>query len=381
MRIAFNATPLLSPLTGVGQYASHLARQLLNRMPEGIEPEFFYGLYWDKQVRDAPLPAARKLLPWLRNHVPFAYPIRKALMNRRFARHAVGRGFDVYHETSYLPMRFDGPIVVTVHDLSWIRYPETHPRERVATMDRHFPAALARADLIITDSAFVKRELIEVFNLDPNRVRPVLLGVESLFRPHSALETRASLASLGLHHGRYLLAVGTLEPRKNLSAALDAYARLPAALRQAYPLAIAGMHGWHTAELEQKMAPLVARGEIRLLGYLPRQALAHVTAAASALVYPSKYEGFGLPPLEAMACGVPAIASNVSSLPEVVGDSGILVAPSDIEALTDAMTVMLQDSELRSTLSTRARARSLDFTWERCAEETLHVYRDAIARR
>jgi alpha-1,3-rhamnosyl/mannosyltransferase len=380
MRIAFNATPLLSPLTGVGQYAFHLAQQLLARVPEGIDPEFFYGLYWDRAVREAPLPAARALLPWLRNHVPFAYPMRRALMNRRFSRHAAGRGFDVYHETSYLPMRFDGPTVVTAHDLSWIRYPETHPRERVATMDRHFPAALERADLVITDSAFVKQELVDVFGVDPDRVRPVLLGVEPRFRPCPPQETQPSLAPLDLRHGRYLLAVGTLEPRKNLPTALDAYARLPAAMRQEYPLVIAGMRGWHTAELERTMAPLVARGEIRLLGYLPRPVLAHVTAGACALVYPSLYEGFGLPPLEAMACGVPAIASDVSSLPEVVGEGGLLIDPHDVGGLTAAMETMLQDTGLRDRLSARARARSLQFTWERCASETLQVYRDAIAR-
>jgi alpha-1,3-rhamnosyl/mannosyltransferase len=378
MRIAFNATPLLSPLTGVGQYAFHLAHQLLARSPQGVDPEFFYGLYWDRAVRDAPLPAARKLLPWIRNHVPFAYPMRKALMNRRFARHATDARFDVYHETSYLPMRFDGPTVVTAHDLSWIRYPETHPHERVVTMDRHFPAALQQADLVITDSAFVKQELIDVFGVAPDRIRPVLLGVESLFHPCSPTETQPSLAPLDLHHGQYLLAVGTLEPRKNLQAALDAYARLPSATRNAYPLVIAGMRGWHTDELEQKMAPLIARGEIRLLGYLPRQALAHVTAGACALVYPSLYEGFGLPPLEAMACGVPAVASNVSSLPEVVGDGGLLTDPHDVVALTAALASVLDDEEFRSHLSARAYARSLRFTWERCANDTLQVYRDAI---
>lgn len=379
MRIAFNATPLLSPLTGVGQYAFHLAQQLLSRAAEGVDAEFFYGLYWDKVVRDAPLPSARTLLPWIRNHLPFAYPMRRALMNHRFGRHAAGRGFDVYHETSYLPMRFDGPTVVTVHDLSWIRYPETHPRERVDTMNRHFPQALEQASLIITDSAFVKQELIDVFGIQQDRVRPVLLGVEPLFRPLTPMETQSSLAPLGLHHGRYLLAVGTLEPRKNLRNALEAYSRLPVTLRQTCPLVIAGMRGWHTTELEHDMARLVARGEIRVLGYLPRSTLATVTAGAAALVYPSLYEGFGLPPLEAMACAVPAIASELSSLPEVVGDAGMLVDPHDTDSITAAMKTMLQDDDLRNRLAAQARTRSLGFTWEHCADDTLQVYRDAAA--
>jgi alpha-1,3-rhamnosyl/mannosyltransferase len=176
-------------------------------------------------------------------------------------------------------------------------------------------------------------------------------------------------------HGEYLLAVGTLEPRKNLSAALHAYRSLPASLRARYPLVIVGMLGWKTSALEQSLAPLVQAGEVRQLGYLPREELAVVTAGAMAMVYPSLYEGFGLPPLEAMACGVPAITSNTSSLPEVVGDSALTMAPHDVDLLASHMRDMLTQPELRQQLSERALARSRTFSWARCVDETLDAYR------
>lgn len=149
------------------------------------------------------------------------------------------------------------------------------------------------------------------------------MGAEELFKPLESQETFEVLNILGLMHQNYILAVGTLEPRKNLQVAIFAYMRLPVRIRKKFPLVVVGMKGWHTSALEKQMAPLIASGEIRLLGYLKREELAIVIAGALTLVYPSIYEGFGLPPLEAMSCGVPVIASNVS--PEVVGDTGFLV--------------------------------------------------------
>jgi glycosyltransferase involved in cell wall biosynthesis len=139
------------------------------------------------------------------------------------------------------------------------------------------------------------------------------------------------------------------------------------------------MTGWHTSDLEQTLAPLIRAGEVRQLGYLPRKDLVNVIAGATALVYPSVYEGFGLPPLEAMACGVPVIASNVSSIPEVVGSTGILVNPQDETQLMQAMLTVTQAPEIRDALAAQALARSRTFSWTRCARETVDVYRAAVA--
>jgi glycosyltransferase involved in cell wall biosynthesis len=222
---------------------------------------------------------------------------------------------DLYHEPNFLAYDFDGPTVITVHDLSWIRYPHMHPAERVSSMERYFEPSVKSATRIITDSEFVKRELVDVFGVRPEVIHPVLLGVAKDFHPHSGLET----------------------------------------------------------------ADLLRSGRVRQLGYLSRADLVKVVAGARCMVYPSVYEGFGLPPLESMACGVPVIASNVTSLPEVVGEAGLQLAPDDVDAWSDAMSALLSDDELHGRLSLMALIRSAQFSWSRCVNETRDVYAQALA--
>lgn len=377
MQVAFNATALLSPLTGIGQYAHHLALGL-QQIPE-IDVNFFYGTGWSRDVRGKPLPNVTTIKTLVRRFLPNSYAVSRAFQQNRFSEFTRKTPHDVYHEPNFLAYRFDGPSIITVHDLSWIRHPEMHPIARVRAMDKYFKPGLDRASLILTDSEFVKRELIDVFNVKPERIRPVLLGVEALFHPRSADETRSVLDANGLLHGQYLLAVGTLEPRKNLGVALQAFMRLNPQLRKRFPLVLVGMKGWHTSALEQQIAPLVAAGEIRQLGYLAREDLAKVIAGATTLIYPSIYEGFGLPPLEAMACGVPVITSNVSSIPEVVGDTGVMIAPDDVDGLVEAMKTMLTAPELRADMARKALVRSAQFTWANCVTQTVDAYRSVIS--
>ena len=378
MRVAFNATALLSPLTGIGQYANHLALGL-HQIPE-VDLNLFYGTGWSRDVRGKPLPRVATIKALVRRFLPNSYAVSRVFQQNQFSKFTRQTPFDIYHEPNFLAYRFDGPSIITVHDLSWIRYPEMHPIARVRAMDKYFQPGLDRASLILTDSEFVKRELIDVFNVKPERIRPVLLGVEALFHPRSADETRSVLDVNGLLHGQYLLAVGTLEPRKNLAVALQAFMRLDPQLRKRFPLVLVGMKGWHTSALEQQIAPLVAAGEIRQLGYLAREDLAKVIAGATTLIYPSIYEGFGLPPLEAMACGVPVITSNVSSIPEVVGDTGVMIAPHDVDGLVEAMKTMLMAPELREVMARKALARSTQFTWANCVMQTVDAYRSVVSR-
>jgi glycosyltransferase involved in cell wall biosynthesis len=377
MKLAFNAVALLSPLTGVGRYAQEIASQL-STMPE-VEPQFFYGTHWRDSLEIQVPARVQQAMPLIRAHLPWSYEIRRWVQMTAFKRGIKNKNFQLYHEPNHLLLPFDGPSVLSVHDLSWIRYPQMHPIERVRAMNKYFEPGLRRATRILTDSKFIKHEIIEVFGVRPEIIHPVGLGVEAIFSPRNALQTRSTLTELGLQHGQYLLAVGTLEPRKNLGVALRAFMALPAATRKRHPLVLVGMTGWHTSDLEQTLAPLIRAGEVRQLGYLPRKDLVNVIAGATALVYPSVYEGFGLPPLEAMACGVPVIASNVSSIPEVVGSTGILVNPQDETQLMQAMLTVTQAPEIRDALAAQALARSRTFSWTRCARETVDVYRAAVA--
>lgn len=378
MRIALNATSLLSPLTGIGQYTYQLAQGL--RARQEVELDMFYGNGWSKDLRDRPMVHIKTLKTLLKKFVPQTYAVSRVYQQYRFNGRAHNKLGGLYHEPNFLAFKYKGPLVLTVHDLSWIRFPETHPKDRVEAMNKYFQNGLERASMIITDSQFVKNELKDLFRIDDARIQSIPLGVESLFRPQTSAETLPVLQRLGLTHQKYILAVGTLEPRKNLQAALLAYMQLPAQMRKHFPLVLVGMKGWHTSSLEKQMAPLVASGEIRLLGYLQREDLATVTAGALSLVYPSIYEGFGLPPLEAMACGVPVIASNVSSLPEVVGDTGLLVEPHDIDSITKAIETMIAAPDIRQQSSQKALLRSANFSWDACVDQTMDIYKRVLSK-
>jgi alpha-1,3-rhamnosyl/mannosyltransferase len=372
MHLAFNATALLSPLTGIGQYSFHLAHGLMEQ--EDIDLELFYGAYWDKRLNATPSNTLASSLPWLRRHVPYSYELRRWVQNFRFNQGIKQKKFDIYHEPNILSLKFDGPTVITVHDLSWIRHPDAHPIERVKAMNRYFEGGLRKADAIITDSIFVKQELMDVFGISPGLISSIPLGVESLFKPMTANHTEVILRKYDLVHRQYFLAVGTLEPRKNLSLALKAYLQLPVSIRNVYPLVLIGMKGWHTSALELQLLPLIRTGQVRQLGYLERIELATLMAGALTLVYPSIYEGFGLPPLEAMASGVPVICANSSSLPEVVGDAGVLVDPYNDTDLVQVLLQMIEDNLWRSEMAGKAIQRASMFTWQICVEKTIAVY-------
>ena len=376
MKLALNTTPLLSPLTGIGQYIWHLA-QALQAIPE-VNADYFYGVAWQHELKAYASAQAGKAFSLARQYLPFSYEIRRFVQTQRFKSHARKQGFDVYHEPNYLTMPFEGPTVLTVHDLSWIRYPETHPVERVKAMNKHIEASLASAQCILTDSVFIRQEVIDKFGIAPNRIQAIPLGVSTEFQPKTAQQSQTVLQRYALNHGQYFLAVGTLEPRKNLSIVFDAYQQLPPAIRQRYPLVLAGLKGWHTQAIEQAFMPLLHSGELRLLGYVPREDLTMLTAGALTLVYPSIYEGFGLPPLEALACGVPPIVSNVSSLPEVVTQGGIKIDPQDSVALANAMQQLVDDSAFRQLLSQEAYERAQQLTWQQCANKTFASYQQAI---
>ena len=377
-RIAINALPLLLPRTGIGQYAYHVIRGMQARLVR--PPALFYGYDWDEAIRRPAPPEPPTLVQQVKQRMPFGYELARFLQQRAFDARVKRERFDLYHEPNFLAQRFDGPTVVTVHDISWVTHPETHPAERVRAMNKTMPRVVREARLLIADSESTRRDVIRHYSVPPERVRTVLLGVTGEFIPMDAASTRAALDRMGLEHGAYVLAVGTLEPRKNLATAIAAYAALPEALQARHPLAIAGMRGWGDQRLSPQAAALVAQGRIRLVGFVPQEDLPALYAGARVFVYPSLYEGFGLPPLEAMACGAPVIVSNRSSLPEVVGDAGIQVEALDVDALAARLRELLEDEALRARLAAAGHERSKQFTWDRTLDQTLAVYADALSR-
>ena len=377
IKLAFNAVPLLSHLTGIGQYVRALGEELLKS--EELDVSFFYGVGWDRGLRDKVLPpVANNFKLVVRKHLPYSYELNRWAQQKVFSRGVRGVKPTLYHEPSFLSYRFEGSTVLSVHDLSWIRYPETHPAERVRAMHKFFEPSLGRADLVITDSDYVRGELIEVFGVEAAKVQTIHLAADDVFQRMSSEETRPVLQGMSLTHGQYWLAVGTLEPRKNLGLLLEAFSRLPASLRKRCPLVIAGMKGWGEEGWMRALPSMVQSGDVIYNGYLPRKEQAALVAGAKALVYPSLYEGFGLPLVEAMQCGVPVIASNASCLPEVLGGAGVLVDPNDPGSLKDRLLELMDDKDLATRLGEKSLKRSQDFSWKKCAQETLSVYKRAL---
>ena len=221
MRVAFNSIALLSPMTGIGQYSAQIAKGLVDH-PE-ISAEFFYGRRWGDSIYPPVLKDRPGPLRALLRRLPLTYDMTHLVRSFAFSRRARAAKFDLYHESNFLAFPFDGPLVLTVHDLSWIRHPETHPLARVRAMNRYFEPSLRRASTVLTISEFGKRELIDVFSMDPARIRPITLGFGPEFHPRTSAQTLPVLQRLGLTHGQYFLAVGTLEPRKNLLLTLRSY--------------------------------------------------------------------------------------------------------------------------------------------------------------
>lgn len=383
MKLLVNGIPLLSPLTGIGQYTRQLCSELV-RQPD-IDLLMSYGMRYERGLHLPSASTTRSLqagYSLLRKILPRPRQLKRLVEETRFtwtSRRILREGY-LYHEPNLLPLPYEGPTVITLHDLSCFDHPETHPEERVSIMHRELPPAVERVDHIIVISEATRRAVQQRFGVDDSRITVTLLAADPRFAPRPADSLRAALAELALSPGGYLLSVGTLEPRKNLTTLFEAYAGLPDAVRQRYPLVVVGMPGWRTEGLMASAQQLVSRGELRFMGYVDDAVLPLLYAGAAAFAYPSRYEGFGLPPLEAMACGVPVLASSATSLPEVVGDAGLLADPDDVDAMRAGLLRLLDDRAGAQQLAAAGLARAAGFSWARCAAETCAVYRQVAAR-
>lgn len=386
MRIAMDGTPLLKARTGVGNYTLRLARAL-EKLDGCKSVRFFFGIRRLRYLglvrprRPAIPPAAGDLNGTFRNRRIDRLPVA---LKKRTHRLAIGMEAawhrpDLFHATNYVAESSILPMVVTVHDLSFVRYPETHPAKRLRHLENEFPRTLARASRIIADSNFTKHELMELLQVPDAKITVIHLGVAPRFHPLADHQIAARLRAFNLQPGRYILSVGTLEPRKNIPLLLEAYAQLPEGLKKHRPLAIAGLQGWKHSKISAHMERLARRGQLILLGYVPDDLLPALYAGAYLFAYPSLYEGFGLPPLEAMACGTPALVCARASLPEVVGAAGVQIDSCSVEKMTAALAALLSDPGRRRELSEKGLQRARDFTWQRCARKTLQVYAEVLA--
>jgi len=378
MRVLINSWLAYPLKTGVGFYVEQLVEHLRRLVGgEAVEP-----IVCSPPLAPGRLRLLRSSLRCRRAAGRSASPLQPLLragwesareLALRFAARAAAA--ELYHEPNYIPAPCRLPTVVTVHDLSLLVHPEWHPRDRVRYFERHFGRRLRWVRRFIAVSAYTRTEMIRHLGLPADAIDVVHLAARPAFRPMPPQWYRPLLRTLGLPDS-YLLFVGTIEPRKNVSGLVEAYMQLPAPLRARYPLVIVGRWGWGYAEAAARIERL--NGQVRLIGYVSEQQLVAIYNGAAALVYPSWYEGFGLPPLEMMACGRPVIASNRTSLPEVLGDAALMVDPEHTESIAAAIRTVLEEPELAERLGRRGLARAAHFSWLQTAARTAAVYRKAL---
>lgn len=391
MRVGLDISPLRPPFTGVGNYALALLEAMLRvdsphdfwgfayRRWSPVDREFLDGIKArsGKLADSEPLGVGgggtQRALRLLRA-LPAAHAASSAVRAALFDGSVRRRRIDVFHALVYrAPSRKPRvPVIPVVWDLSHVRHPDSHPRSRIRWM-RHVEATCRNAPVIHTISQFTADEIVEVFGVPRDRIEVVPPAVSSVFRV--AAESGPP-ERLGVTPGRYALSVSTLEPRKNLRTLLAAYATLTPAERSQMPLVVVGARGWGDLDLGREVTGLIRERSVIMAGYVPDAELARLYRHARVMLYPSIYEGFGMPVIEAMAQGTPVVVANAASLPEAAGGLGQLVGSRDVGGWSAALRTAM-DAETSDARRARLRNHALSWRWEDAATAVLRMYRKA----
>lgn len=378
MKIIVNATPLLNITTGIGRYIKELYTEISLQHPE-IEIKYFNGTdIYDEM----PTPPEGKSswtfavntawrLPSL-----FPYLARIVIHEKRAQKFLkLSKGFDIYHESGYFPFKAAKNVktIFTIHDLSLKILPRFHPKERCHFFNRYFEKSLQYVDSFITPSEFTKKEIRKVYPEIDTGINFIHLGFDkTLFFKHPKNEIDSLKIKMNLPE-KYILFVGTSDPRKNIKTIIKAMEHLPGYIK----LVCAGWSGWDSI-IEKNQYAANIKDRIVFTGYVTDQELAVLYSGARAFVYPSFYEGFGLPVLEALACGCPVVCSNRASLPEVAGNAAITCSPYDSTSLADTIYNIFTLDSLYTEMSQKGLIQAKKFSWGKAAEKTMRVFTDII---
>ncbi|HEX9389989.1 MAG TPA: glycosyltransferase family 1 protein [Usitatibacteraceae bacterium] len=360
MKLVLSIEALGPQLSGIGRYTWELASRLPTNA--GVESIRFYrNKRWVQEL--APLLSGDKLQvrPWPEVVAGWMRPL------------SIRRG-EIFHGPNYFLPTFVEHGVATIHDLSVFRYPETHPAKRLAHFEKEFSQSLKRAAHLITDTEAVRQEVIEFCHWPADKITAVPLGVSPAFAPRTPESITAVLSMHGLSPGAYSLCVSTIEPRKKIDCLLAVYASLSENIRRRYPLVLIGGQGWLSDALHDEIDKAREQGWLHYLGFVSEPEMVAIYAGARAFVFPSIYEGFGLPVIEAMASGVPVVTSNRSCLPEVSQGAALLVDPDEVDALRTAIQKCLEDDPWRADAIEAGLHVAAGLTWDRCVQKTVDVY-------
>lgn len=371
MRVALDAIPLVAAKTGIGHYTEALSTWLARTHPDHhydlVSP---FDFPFDASGNGHPANLSKRLTPvrsifrkWWLVGLPALLQISPV---------------DVFHGTNYcIPLWAPCPTVVTIHDLSLFTQSSTHEAANVIRGRRRVPIMARRATMIIAPSEWTAGEIRSQLGIRTERIRVIHEAARENMRPLNSIDCQPVLEKYKID-GPYLLYVGTIEPRKNLLTLVRAYEELLRSSRHRVQLVLCGGRGWLDDEVFKMVKDLELTEMVRFTGYVPDEDLPSIYSQAEAFVYPSLYEGFGLPLLEAMACGTCVVTSHSSSIPEVIGDAAVTVSPRDWRALAAEISQLLSDPGKRAHYRRAGLERASLFSWERAAHETQAVYDDVF---
>ncbi len=363
LNIAINTLGSSSLKTGTGQYVVNLVRQLAK-----IDSKNKYVLFVTKTNAHyfQNLPNNFRLI-----YCPFSNPILRSLWEHtKLNKYLFEEKIDILHAPGFVaPLRITTPYILTIFDMTFFTHPKLHLRKKVWYYQKLIPRSVRNARAVIADSESARSDIIQLLHTDPKKITTIHLGVSEEFRPlNKALVTKYLTQKWNIRQP-YVLFVGTIEPRKNIPCLLEAFTNL----KTPHQLIIVGGKGWKV-DLPAEIEKYHLHQRVRYLGYVSDSELVHLYNGAEAFVYPSLYEGFGLPVIEAMACGCPVITSNNSSLKEIASDAALLIDPNKPEEITQALTILLTDHNLQKRLRIKRIQRAQAFSWKNTAQKTLELY-------
>lgn len=368
-KIIVNSISLRGSLNGISRYILCLFENILKN--DNLDVEFFYGTFFSKklciesQINKNLLAATKSL--------PFYYFLRELYVSWSIKRKIVAKNC-IYHNPSFISYDLDIPIITNIHDISFIKYPNFHPKKRVDFLTKHINRSVEKSDYIIADCDYIREEIIDYFKINPDRVVSIPLGVGINFKKNPKDIVEKFINPYGLKYKKYFLSVSTIEPRKNIISAIKAYSVLPEYIKKEFPYVIVGMNGWLNDEFFHLIEPLVKKKYVKVLGFLDDSFLPLIYSGAKIFIYPSIYEGFGLPILESFSSGTPVITSNTSSMKEIAKNYAHLIDPYDVDSINDGIIRIVENSSYEKKLTEKGYRRAKIYTWEKTAKNTINLY-------
>jgi glycosyltransferase involved in cell wall biosynthesis len=367
-RLLVDALSLLSSLTGIGRYTYEISKEL--QKSKKFQLAFFYGYLSEKLYNPKENKGAKSLkslvikVPLLKKTVRKILTIRTQWMMPKY---------DIYWQPSFIPNKKIKAkyIITSVHDFSFLLYAKYHPKERMEYFEKNFFESVKRSTKIITGSSYTKKEILQYTDFSSEDIEIIYHGIN-----HRLFYLRKNISVDFELPKKFILSVGSIEPRKNLLALLQAYVCLDSEIKSEYKLVLVGFKGWQNREIMEIIE--ANKAFIHYFGYVSDEELSCLYNLATVFVFPSLYEGFGLPPLEAMACGTPVISSNVTSMPEVCADAALYIDPHSVEDIKQKILHLLEDESLQKSLIQKGLQRAQAFTWEASAQKHMQLFEKVL---